>query len=130
MLARELTSPLQARSFSEAHTLLSATPATCRAPLPADVPAVEWTDRLGHWHQVRDLRQIEREYLAIAAELDRLLPRLANGVPIRDILAALDAARLGVRRVSILERSMNHWTAQVIVAARDEYAAFLGDLET
>ena len=130
VLARALTSPLQATSFREAHALLVANAGTCRTPLPDDVAAVEWTDRLGHWHQVRDLRQIEREYLTVAAELGRLLPRLATGVPIRDVLAALDAARLGVRRVSVIERSMNHWTAQVIVAARDEYAAFLGDLET
>lgn len=116
-------------SFGAAHALLLADPETCRTPLPASFAAVEWTDRNVKYHQVRDLRQIEREYVAVAAELDLLAPRLGANVPIRDTIEALERAQPLVRRIAVLERTMNYWTAQVIAAARDDYRMFLDELE-
>lgn len=116
-------------SFAEAHTALLAKPAICRTPLPNSAPALEWTDRDGHYHQVRDLRQIEREYVAVARELSLLLPKLEADVPIRDIVTALERARLWVNRVIILERTMNKWATHVIDVVRRESVAFLDGLE-
>lgn len=126
---RDGKAELQPESFGAAHALLLAQPATCRAPLPASCAAVEWTDRDLKYHQVRDLRQIEREYVVIAGELDLLAPRLAANVPIRDTIEALERARPLVRRIGVLERTMNHWNVQVIAAVRDDYRMFLDDLE-
>lgn len=116
-------------TFGEAHAVLLANPATCRTPLPSSAPALEWTDRDRHYHQVRDLRQIEREYVAVARELALLLPRLAADVPIRDNVAALQLAHVGVNRVTVLERSMNRWSAHVIGVVRGEDVTFLDELE-
>jgi hypothetical protein len=82
-----------------------------------------------HYHQVRDLRQIEREYVALANDLSRLRPQLAADVPIRDAIKALEAGRLAVDRVSILERTMTRWTTHVIAVARSNFMAFLDELE-
>ncbi|MBY0380296.1 MAG: hypothetical protein K2W78_00015, partial [Xanthobacteraceae bacterium] len=116
-------------TFGEAHAVLLANPATCRTPLPSSAPALEWTDRDRHYHQVRDLRQIEREYVSIARELAMLLPKLAADVPIRDTVTALERAHVGVNRVIILERTMNRWATHVIDVVRGEYVAFLDGLE-
>lgn len=116
-------------TFGEAHALLVAHSATRRAPLPASAPGFEWTDRHMHYHQVRDLRQIEREYVALADDLSRLRPQLAADVPIRDVIKALEAGRLAVDRVSLLERTMTRWTAHVIAVARSNSIAFLDELE-
>ena len=116
-------------TFGEAHALLHAHPATCRTPLPDTAPGFEWTDRRMHYHQVRDLRQIEREYVELADELSRLRPQLAPDVPIRDVMTALEGARLAVDRVSILERTMSRWSAHVIAVVRGDYVTFLDELE-
>lgn len=116
-------------TFGEAHTLLFAHSATRRTPLPPSAPGFEWTDRYMRYHQVRDLRQIEREYVALADDLSRLRPQLAADVPIRDVIKALEAGRLAVDRVSILERTMTRWTAHVIAVARSHSMAFLDELE-
>ncbi|KQS02263.1 hypothetical protein ASG11_15990 [Sphingomonas sp. Leaf357] len=116
-------------TFGEAHALLFAHSATRRAPLPVRAPGFEWTDRDMHYHQVRDLRQIEREYVALANDLSRLRPQLAADVPIRDAIKALEAGRLAVDRVSILERTMTRWTTHVIAVARSNFMAFLDELE-
>lgn len=91
--------------------------------------AFEWTDRQMKYHQVRDLRQIEREYIAVANDLARLRAQLAPGVPIRDVLPALELGRVGIDRIAILERTMNRWTAHAIGVARGEHVTFLDDLE-
>ena len=116
-------------SFAEAHMALLAKPTTSRTPLPTSAPALEWTDRGGYYHQVRDLCQIEREYVALARDLAPLLPKLAPDVPILDMVDALERARLGVNRAIILERTMNRWATHVIDVVRGEYVAFLDGLE-
>ena len=116
-------------TFGEAHALLFAHSATRRTPLPPSAPGFEWTDRHMRYHQVRDLRQIEREYVALADDLSRLRPQLAADVPIRDVIKALEAGRLAVDRVSLLERTMTRWTAHVIAVARSHSMAFLDELE-
>lgn len=117
-------------TFGEAHAMLLAHPATCRTPLSESVPGFEWTDRRMHYHQVRDLRQIEAEYLAVAGELARLRPQLAPEIPIRDVLTALERGRVGIDRIAILERTMNRWTAFVIGVVRDDHLTFLDQLES
>lgn len=116
-------------TFGEAHAVLLANPATCRTPLPSSAPALEWTDRDRHYHQVRDLRQIEREYVTVARELALLLPKLAADVPIRDTVTALERGRLPIDRVIILERTMSRWKAHVIGVVRSECFEFLDELE-
>lgn len=116
-------------TFGDAHTALLACPATCRTPLPDTAPGLEWTDRHQDYHQVRDLRQIEREYVAVANELALVRPQLAPEVPIRDVLKALEHSRLALDRVSLLERTMNRWSAHVISVVRGEHVTFLDDLE-
>lgn len=116
-------------TFGEAHALLLACPATCRTPMPDSAPAFEWTDRRMHHHQVRDLRQIEREYVVLAGELSNLRPQLAPDVPIRDMLTALELGRLAVDRVSILERTVKRWSAHVIAVVRSNDVMFLDELE-
>jgi hypothetical protein len=123
---REVSIPA---TFGDAHSLILAHPATCRTPLPDTAPAFEWTDRNMHYHQVRDLGQIEREYVALAGELTALLPQLAADVPIQGVLAALERGRLAVDRVIILEGAMKRWTSHVIGVVRAEYVTFLDDLE-
>jgi hypothetical protein len=116
-------------SFGEAHAMLLAHPGTCRMPLPGTAPTFEWTDRHMKYHQVHGLRQIEREYVVVAGELARLRPLLAPGIPIRDMLTALEQARVGIDRVAILERAMVRWTAHVIGVARGDHITFLDQLE-
>lgn len=115
--------------FGEAHAMLVAYPATCRTPLPPGAPGFEWTDRHMKYHQVYDLRQIEREYVVVAGELAHLRALLAPGIPIRDMLMALEQARVGIDRVAILERAMVRWTAHVIGVARGDHITFLDQLE-
>ncbi len=117
-------------SFGEAHAMLLAHPGTCRMPLPPAAPRFEWTDRHLKYHQVCDLRQIEREYVVVADELARLRPLLAPGIPIRDILTALEQARVGINRIAILEGAMTRWTTHVIGVARSDHITFLDQLET
>ena len=116
-------------TIGEAYALLLAHPATCRLPLPDPAPGFEWTDRQMHYHQVRPLRQIEREYVTIASELANLSPQLAPEVPIEDVLEALELSRLAVNRVTILERAMDRWTAHAIGVVRNDHVTFLDDLE-
>lgn len=116
-------------TFDEAHALLLAHPATCRTPLPGAAPGFEWTDRQMRYHQVHELRQIEAEYAAVAGELSRLRPLLVPGIPIRDVLTALEQGRVGIDRVAILERTMNRWTAHVIGVVRADHVTFLDHLE-
>lgn len=116
-------------TFADAHAALLAHPETCRASLPDTAPGFEWTDRHMHYHQVRDLRQIEREYIAVAGELVRMRPQMAPDAPIRDVLKALEHGRLAVERVSILERTLSRWSAHVIGVVRSDYVTFLGELE-
>lgn len=123
---REATIPA---SFGEAHAMLLAHPATCRMALSDHAPGFEWTDRHMKYHQVRDLRQIEAEYVAVAGELADLRARLTSGIPIRDVLIALELGRLGIDRVAILERTMNRWTMHVIGVVRAEHVTFLDQLE-
>ena len=126
---RDGKSALLPATFAGAHAALLAKPATCRGPLPTNAPALEWTDRDGHYHQVRDLRQIEREYVTVARELTLLLPKLAPDVPITDVLIALELGCLGVDRVIVLERSMNDWAKHVIGVVRRDDVEFLAQLE-
>ncbi len=116
-------------SFGEAHAMLLAHPGTCRMPLPPAAPRFEWTDRHMKYHQVYDLRQIEREYVVVAAELGRLRALLAPGIPIRDMLTALEQARVGIDRIAILEGAMTRWTTHVIGVVRNDYVTYLDELE-
>lgn len=116
-------------TFGDAHAPLLAHPATCRTPLPDRAPAFEWSDRRMHIHQVRDLRQIEREYVELASELAGLAPQLAPESAIGDVLTALEQSRVVVDRVSILEGTINRWTEHAIVVARGDDVAFLDELE-
>lgn len=126
---RDRTEASTPATFGEAHAQILAHPATCRMPLPETMPAFEWADRHMHHHQVRDLRQIEQEYVTVAAELVSLRPQLMPDASVKDMLSALEHSRLAVERVSILERNMNCWTAHVIGTVRGEYVTFLNDLE-
>ena len=127
---RDGTQPAIPTTFGEAHAMLLAHPGTCRTPLPSAAPGFEWTDRHMKYHQVHDLRQIEREYVVVAGELANLRPLLAPGIPIRDMLTALEQVRLGIDRVAILERAMVRWTAHVIGVVRNEHVTYLDQLET
>ena len=123
---REATIPA---TFGDAHAMLLAHPATCRMALPDTAPGFEWMDRHMRHHQVRDLRQIEAEYVVVAGELAALRTRLAPAVPIRDVMMALEQGRVGIDRVAILERAMNGWTAHVIGVVRADHVTFLDHLE-
>lgn len=126
---RDGTQAVIPASFGEAHVMLLAHPETCRTPLPSAAPGFEWTDRHMKYHQVYDLRQIEREYVVVASELGHLRALLAPEIPIRDMLAALEQARVGIDRVAILERTMNRWTTHVIGVVRNEHVNYLDQLE-
>lgn len=127
---RDGTQAVTPPSFGEAHAMLLAHPGTCRMPLPPAAPGFEWTDRYMKYHQVYDLRQIEREYVVVAAELARLRPLLAPGIPIRDMLTGLEQARVAIDRIAILERAMTRWTTHVIGVVRGNHITFLDQLET
>lgn len=123
---REATIPA---TFGDAHAMLLGHPATCRMALPDTASGFQWMDRHTRYHQVRDLRQIETEYVAIAGELADLRPRLTPGSPIRDVVMALELGRVGIDRVAILEGTMSRWTMHVIGVVRAEHVTFLDQLE-
>jgi len=111
---RLLTSVLKlpataASSINEARSLLQADPRTNRDPLPEGASSFLSTDRQGRPHDVRDLREIEVEYIAAFDALDTLLPALKGQSPSMKVTEALVASVASANMVNSLKGNFEGW---------------------
>jgi hypothetical protein len=112
--AQLLTSVLKlpasvAQSIGSARALLQADPRTNRDPLPKDGNSFLSQDRHGRPHDVRDLRDIEVEYIAAFEALDALAPALKSESSSISTTKILSQASASANMVNIIQSNLEGW---------------------
>jgi hypothetical protein len=112
-----------AHSISSAHALLQADPRTNRDPLPKDANSFLAQDRHGRPYDVRDLRDIEVEYIATFEELDALVPALKGEFSSQLTAEAHAAASTPCNRLVVIQQSMEGWAQHCAALQKQEARA-------
>ena len=115
-------------TFEAAQRELLREPATDRLPLPPSMPAFEWQDLNGHFHQIRTVMVIEKAFIELI-EQNRMYFKISQNETASLAYIGIKKIVNMIESIKTLESQMASWSEFIIARDRDDMIRVIERME-